>query len=484
MSLLGRFGILWSGVVAAGLSAGFAAERPHLGPLFDSFPLTLEPGTRTEALGPFFYIEQEELQRTWSIPPLLSRTWDPDTDFTEVDLAYPLITYRRFGTEYRWQVVQVFSFAGGRDQQEKESRRFTLFPIYFQQRSPVPADNYTAVFPLYGHLENRLFRDDIFFVLFPIYGRSRSRDVVTDNYLYPFFHLRRGDSLRGWQFWPLAGHEHKDPLTRTNGFGDPELEEGHDDKFVLWPVLFQNRSGIGSQNPATERGVLPFYSDLRSPQRDSTTVLWPFISHVTDRDKKYKEWDVPWPLIVFARGEGKTISRVWPFCSWATNSSLESDFYLWPLYKYDRVHGDALDRRRTRILFYLYSDTLQRNTESGEARRRIDLWPLFVHQKDYNGGTRLQLFAPIETFLPNNPSVERDYSPLWSVWRAEWNPRTGAGSQSFLWNLYRRETTPQSKKCSLLLGLFQYESGPDGKRVSLFYVPVIRTRPAAGAHSK
>ena len=334
MSLLGRFGILWSGVVAAGLSAGFAAERPHLGPLFDSFPLTLEPGTRTEALGPFFYIEQEELQRTWSIPPLLSRTWDPDTDFTEVDLAYPLITYRRFGTEYRWQVVQVFSFAGGRDQQEKESRRFTLFPIYFQQRSPVPADNYTAVFPLYGHLENRLFRDDIFFVLFPIYGRSRSRDVVTDNYLYPFFHLRRGDSLRGWQFWPLAGHEHKDPLTRTNGFGDPELEEGHDDKFVLWPVLFQNRSGIGSQNPATERGVLPFYSDLRSPQRDSTTVLWPFISHVTDRDKKYKEWDVPWPLIVFARGEGKTISRVWPFCSWATNSSLESDFYLWPLYKY------------------------------------------------------------------------------------------------------------------------------------------------------
>ena len=107
-----------------------------------------------------------------------------------------------------------------------------------------------------------------------------------------------------------------------------------------------------------------------------------------------------------------------------------------------------------------------------------------MHQRDYNGGTRLQLIAPLETFLPNNPSVGRDYSPLWSVWRAEWNPRTGAGSQSLLWNLFRRDTTPESKKCSLLLGLFQYQSGPRGKRLSLFFVPVIQTRPAAGAHSK
>ena len=484
ISLLGRSGILGSGLLAVALCSGLAAEGPAWGPLVDAFPLTLAPGHRTEVLGPLFYTEQKELQRTWALPPLLSRTWDPSTDFDETDLAYPLITYRRFGTEYRWHVFQVFSFAGGRDQQDDENRRFTLFPIYFQQRSPVPSNNYTALFPVYGHLQNRLFRDDISFVLFPIYGQSRRKDVVTDNYLYPFFHLRHGDSLRGWQFWPLLGHEHKDPLIRTNGFGDAERQGGHDDKFLLWPVLFLNQSGMGTGNLQTERGVLPFYSDVRSAQRDSTTVLWPFFSHVTDREKKYREWDVPWPLIVFARGEGKTIWRIWPFCSWATNSSLESDFYLWPLYKYDRVHGDALDRRRTRILFYLYSDTIQRNTESGEARRRIDLWPLFAHQSDYNGSTRLQLFALLEPFLPTSPSVERDYSPLWSAWRAEWNPRTGAGSQSFLWNLYRRDTTPQSIKCSLLLGLFQYESGPGGKRLSLFYVPVIRTPPADGAHSK
>ena len=66
-------------------------------------------------------------------------------------------------------------------------KRFTLFPLYFQQRSPDPNENYTALVPFYGHLKNRLFRDEIFFVMFPIYSETRKRDVVTDNYLYPVF---------------------------------------------------------------------------------------------------------------------------------------------------------------------------------------------------------------------------------------------------------------------------------------------------------
>ena len=35
--------------------------------------------------------------------------------------------------EYRFHIGQLFSFAGGKDQQDAEARRFTLFPFYFQQ---------------------------------------------------------------------------------------------------------------------------------------------------------------------------------------------------------------------------------------------------------------------------------------------------------------------------------------------------------------
>ena len=94
------------------------------------------------------------------------------------------------------------------------------FPFYFQQRSSLPEENYTAVGPFYGHLRNRLFHDDIFFVMFPFYAKTRKKDLITDNYVYPFFHLRHGDQLHGWQFLPLAGHEHKGVTFRTNNFNE------------------------------------------------------------------------------------------------------------------------------------------------------------------------------------------------------------------------------------------------------------------------
>jgi hypothetical protein len=470
--------VLWPG-------AAHAFDWFHAGPLYDEFELTLTPGHRTEAVGPLFYWEQQDTQKTWALPPLFSDVTDPAIQMREFDFAYPILTYRKYGTEYRWQLIQLFSFAGGINPPDGNARRFTLFPFYFQQRSADPAQNYTAVGPFYGHLQNHLFRDDIFFVMFPIFSETRKADIVTDNYVYPIFSLRHGNGLTGWKLWPITGHEHKDVTTSTNGFGDVETVAGHDSRFVLWPIFLEQHAGVGTADPERDLAVLPLYSLVRSPKRDSTTVIWPFFSHITDRDKKYVEWQTPWPLVDFAHGEGKTTSRVWPFYSQSHNAVLESDWYLWPVYKFNRAHSDPLDRSRTRILFFLYSDTNQKNTQTGEARRRVDVWPLFTYRHDYNGNTRLQIFAPLEPILPFSPSIERDYSPLWSVWRAEKDPKTGARSQSLLWNLYRHSSTPNSKKCSLLFGLFQYQSGAEGKRVRLFYIPIVTAKAeAAKAEAK
>jgi hypothetical protein len=474
-------------LIVAGLGVGMlnspvCSGEVASGPLLQEFNLTLETGRRTEALGPLWSYERRETQTQWAVPPLFSHASDEGADVEEFDLAYPLLTYDRFGTEFRFQIFQVLSFSGGLSQQDSRQRRFTVFPFYFQQRSSDPALNYTAVFPFYGRLKNRLFRDDIRFVMFPLYGRTRKKDVVTDNYLYPFFHLREGNALRGWQFWPLSGYEHKEATTRTNLADEIETVGGHKKFFALWPIFFNQRLGLGTENPEHHQAFLPLYSYLRSPQRDSTTVLWPFgVTFTDDRAKKYRELGVPWPLFDFARGEGKTVNRMWPLFSHAKTPILESDFFLWPLYKYNRAHAPPLDRERTRILFFLYSDLIEKNEETGTALQRTDLWPLFTARRDHDGNERLQLLAPLEPLLPNNKSIERNYSPLWSLWRSEKNRRTGAASESLLWNLYRRETTPQTRKCSLLFGIFQYESGSERKRLRLFYVSVLRARNPAAA---
>ena len=479
-----RLRICCLGLALGFSSAGVAGEGFHAGPFFDEFSLTLDLGCRVEAAGPFYYSQHKYSERTWAFPPLLSCDTSPATESGELDFLYPLMTCEHYGTEFRWQLGQLISFSGGRKPEDIPAKRFTLFPLYFQQRSPDTNENYTAFIPFYGHLKNRLMHDEIFLVMFPFYSETRKKDVITDNYLYPFFHLRHGDGLRGWQVWPFVGDEHKDVTTRTNGFGETEIIGGHDRFFALWPVHFRQNNDIGTDNPEKFRASLPLYALSRSPQRDSTSVLWPFFTWIDDREKKYREWDVPYPFVVIARGEGKTTTRFFPLFSRAHNDAFESDFYLWPVYKYNRLHTDALDRERTRLFFYLFANVTEKNTETGAERRRVDLWPLFTWHRGFNGNSRLQILAPIEPVLPDNRGVERNWSPLWSLWRSEASLKTGATSRSLLWNFYRLDAAPCCKKCSLFFGLFQYQSGGENKRLRLFYVPVSWTHRPAGQSAK
>ena len=453
------------------------ADQLSVGPFFDSFPLTLGPGQRTEIMGPFYYKETNDMEKTVAWPPFFSIWSEPAIEAAEYDSLYPVFTYVKYGSQFRVQFVELLSFSGGQSPDNLERKRFTVFPLYFQQRSPDTNDNYTALFPFYGHLKGRLFRDQIYFVMFPAYSETKKKDVVNDNYLYPFFNTRHGDGMHGWQFWPFYGSEQKVLTTTTNQWGTVETNGGHNQTFILWPVHFHQDNGIGADNPEKIRANLPLYSIDRSPHRDATSVLWPFFNFIDDRDKKYREQQVPWPFITIAHGQGKTALRIFPFYQQAYNDTFHDNFYLWPLYTYKSVYAPPLDRRRARILFFLFQDTIEKNTETDKAEQRIDFWPFCLYKRDLDGNTRLQVPALIESLVPGAPAIERNWSPLWSLWRSENNPATGANSQSVFWNFYRRDASPGRKKISFFFGLYQYQSGPQMEKVRLFYIPV-KNRPA------
>ena len=477
-----NLGLLLLALCLSGFVRAADLEPLSGGPLAHQFKLTLTPGDREEEVGPLFYLEHTPAHDLTAMPPLWSCTRYKEIDAIETDVLYPLFTYDRFGEEYRVQLFQWLSLSGGRTQNETNKHRATIFPFYFQQRSPIPAENYTALFPFYGTLKNRFFRDETHFVMWPGYVQTRKRDVVTDNYLVPFFHLRHGDGLQGWQFWPLFGQEHKDITHPTNHWGDAQLSGGHDKTFVLWPLYMNDVTGIGTTNLAHQLAMLPFFSILRSPLRDSTSAPWLLgITYTVDREKKYRELDAPWPLIVFARGEGKTTTRVWPLFSAAHTPTQESDFILWPLYKFNRLDSAPLLRERTRLGYFLYSNVTEANAETHQNRQRVEAWPFFAYRRDWDGSTRWQALALIESVLPASKSVDRNWSPLWSLWRAEHNALTGAESQSLLWNFYRHDVavttnavaslSETNKKSSLLLGLVQWRVTPEGRKARWFYLP-------------
>ncbi|MCF7669912.1 MAG: hypothetical protein K9N48_09085, partial [Verrucomicrobia bacterium] len=289
---------------------------------------------------------------------------------------------------------------------------------------------------------------------------------------YPFFHIRNGRELSGYQVWPLWGYEEKGITTRTNDFDQEITVGGHKKYFALWPLFFDHKTGIGTETPKKKQALLPLYSYERSPARDSTTVLWPLFTWTHDRARGYREWDAPWPFVVFARGEGKTANRVWPFYSHVETTNKESSFFLWPLYTSRKIHAEPLERTRNRVCFFLYSDIRETNTDTGRAKRRTDLWPVFSAKKSADGRERIQIGALLEPLIPGNSSIEKNFSPLWSLWVSEKNPETGKSRESLLWNLYQHQEAEDTEEWSFLFGLFKYKSGNSGNRLRLFYIPL------------
>jgi hypothetical protein len=132
-------------------------------------------------------------------------------------------------------------------------------------------------------------------------------------------------------------------------------------------------------------------------------------------------------------------------------------------------------------VFFVYSDISETNKTSHEWSHRTDFLPFYSYKRDTDGNQRLQVLTLLEPFFPNNRTVTREYSQIWSLWRWEKNHKTGAASQSLLWNLYRREKTPQSKNFSLFFGLFQYQSGAEGRRWRVCHVTVKKEAARAAA---
>lgn len=499
---LGPKSVAAEGLLAAATAPSEPGSDLDLGPLYDRFALTLQPGERTEIFGPFWSTERDwaapapgvasaptpvQLRAlTLTLSPLFSYRRQPGVDAKDLDILYPIVTYRRYGHERRLQFMQVLSWVGGQQPDGANVRRFTLFPFVFIQRSSDPALNYTGIIPFYGHVRHHFFRDEASWVFWPIYVQTRKRDVVTDNYLVPFVDVRHGIGLHGWQVWPFVGHEHKVPTIQTNLFGDTVHVPGWDKRFVLWPFVSWNTLGLGSTNVIRQRVVLPFYSLQVSATSEARSYFWPLgLSLVNNHAVGYREVAFPWPFVAFGRGPGRRTARVFPLFAVKDRPGYSSSFYFWPLYRHVWEKSPLLEHDSHTLFFFLYKDRTWRDLQGHRERHRTSLWPLFTAERDYDGRQWLQVLSLLEPFLPSNGHIERSYSPLWSLWRAEQNPKTGARSQSILWNLYRSDTTPTTKKCSFLFGLIQFQKSGGRTRWRLFYIPLSkhtsRSAPAGGA---
>lgn len=448
--------------------------------LFLAFQFKVQAGESNEEIKKSFLFESRKTETitTRDIAPFWTQTVDASTERVEENIFYPLYTRNSFGDESRHQILQMLSWTTTAPNKKKSAddvaRGFTLFPIYFYKQESSSTPGYWALVPVHGTLRNRIFKDVIEFTLFPLYAKTLKGGLITRNFLYPFFHIRTGKETKGWGVWPLLGHEKRNPYQKMNSWNELETVPGYTKTFYLWPFGFRNISDEPGGTQSKENAFLPVFRSLRSEGRDSTTIGWPFFTYTNDRKQEYREWAFPWPLIVFSRGEGKSLNRVWPFYSYGEKGAARSGFLLWPFYLKRKIDSPPLLKERDRILFFLYSDTKIKNTDTGKQARRKSLWPFFTSSSDREGNSEFSTLSLIEPLFPTDDELHRAWGPLWTLYKVRKNPQKDSKEWNSFLNIVQGKKNKDEMSWKLLYGFLSREKTQSSKSWKLFGFPIIK----------
>lgn len=454
------------------------AEQREEGTIFTLWPLVdyrespAEGFRNLSLLGPLIKFQKMGKDEESAIRPFFYTSSHTKDQAKSTYFLYPIAYHESTPEAETFQVLQLFKKNTYRKQEEQEREKSTmLFPFYIAGESEKYGP-YRAVFPIYGDVYERFWRDEYHFVLFPLYGSTVKKGTTTRHYLWPVFSKVEGEKESGFGVFPLYGQSQKTGVYQK--------------RFALWPIYHSEQSGLDTENPTRKKVVFPLYAATDSPKKTSRTYLWPFFGYTVDREKKVEEVDYLWPLVTKIRGEKREKNSFLPFYSHETFPGGEKSWYLWPVYKHEELNSNLFQQDIDRVLFFLYASNHEYWPKDGSERRRTALWPLFLYRRTTAGVSSVSLPAPVEPIL-DKEGIEKNWAPLWRIYQRRWDAEGNAAS-SLLWNLYWHERrgeelayelfplisyrgTKQERELKLLKGLISLKRSGEEEALNLLWLP-------------
>ena len=274
-------------------AAGSGGGGINVWPVYDERDDPVDRMHVQSGLGPLlaFGRSPNDVVENRAFRPLFYWRKDTQPERLEWEVLYPLMAYSRVEEDSKFQFLQLLNFRHeGSDPKAREDR-YELFPVYASGTTET-GRKYLAILPFGGSAPNWWFQDEAEFVLFPLYARFVREGAETRYFPWPILSVTSGEKRSGFRIVPLYGQDVKEGVFEK--------------RFVLWPLFLQQRTGLDGDSPEETLSILPFYVSQRSKNQERTSVLWPFFSYTEDREHRFEQWDVPWPLIQIARGEERT----------------------------------------------------------------------------------------------------------------------------------------------------------------------------------
>jgi len=452
----------------AGCVAGpTGGTRLNLAPLvvYEEEPRT--ESTRLELFGPLFRWERAGAEMGFTLAPLWD--WRQGPDRREAYFLYPLGRYLQTEAATRFNLAP---WGTVREELPAGAQAFQFFPVFWGRTAA--GEPYGGVFPLYGVFKERFGREEIRFVLWPLFSTSRGEGSRHYKVLWPFFSYSTGRE-EAFTVWPFYGRI---------------IKAGEYEKYyALWPFIHRQRLNLDTDTPRTLEAYLPFYLEDAKPGRRLVGYGYPFFSHYTQEEGHYEQWDTPWPLVVRGEGENFRVRAYRPFYYRREKGTEQETHILWPLYAHLREEeAGSLEIFRRYLALSMYHLRVQ---ASGDWEEKHRMWPLFY----YTGAPGVRQAHLPEVLPLDDPGWARLFGPWVYLWsreesggcvrgRALWGLyRWEAGPEYSLWELgflASRHATATSSTFRLLSGLVTLERQGSNRRLRLLYLPWEVTWEATG----
>jgi hypothetical protein len=386
---------------------------------------TLDGMKRTTAFGPLYEsLEGPDGETFQALRPLYNRVEIPEQELVRQEFLWPLGTARVRGGKSTWRFLSIYGWNDDVNDPQARSRLWA-FPFYFQGRDNEGKMSY-GLFPIYGAMKGFLSRDEVNWILFPLYATHAVGDVRTVNILWPFYSRTRGGREDRLRLFPLYGHSRREGVMEK--------------RFVLWPFWTDVRY---THPGASGSGFVffPFYGRLRMENQETTWILPPLFRFSKGGGNTLVYG--PWPFYQSSTGRVEK-KYYFPLAGTKTVGNATSSFFLWPIASGETVHHEDHVIERIQVIPFWHHVTWTPKTAGGLDRKYFKFWPLIRYERD---GELVKFHAPALWPLRDPGPIQRNFAPFWRLVNyAE------AGDRSDLeigWGLFRHQRRGDASYCSL-----------------------------------
>ncbi|MBA4393944.1 MAG: hypothetical protein C0407_10365 [Desulfobacca sp.] len=447
-------------------------EPENVSPFFHIQTDRENQSRRLDGAGPFYSQSESPEEREWTFRPFFSYRENVKEQTEELEYLYPLGRYRKTPEGKLYRFLPFYSsFKPAQENEEKEKKEnVDLFPVFWGKDKE--GNSYGGVFPFGGEFRDRFARDEIQFVLWPLYTRVREGETRTYNILWPIFSFTEGGNRSGFRFWPFYGEEKQEGQGAFQKF------------FFLWPIGHYQQRHLDTDHPKTYFYLFPLYLSEQSPNEHKTIVLWPFFNFYSEDHFNYLQIDFPWPIFQYARGENTLALKLWPLITYRKVDQKEKMSLLWPLFIQEKEEDEERDEVLNRFLYVSKFHQVYFKKE-GRWERVTRFWPLFRYAEDGKG--MMHFFFP--ALMPADwEGLERHYGMLFRIYEY-YQDGKGKEVSKFLWGLYYHQKQKDLRRIevsflftylkdkemfqlSFLKGLLGYHRDGPKRQLKFLYLPI------------